>query len=1109
MSILKSILDARSIAKPNGLPLFAYRTTDSEYSRIRNTLRELESLSTEWAALFCLFGAEHIRRNYEGGPWKWEPILDAIGYQSGLQPLYQRIERGLAYFNRPLQRSRAGERQFWLTLMCEGGIPIRVLKRDGAPLTCFLRSLLAEVERYPQLPMEDAAERIAKMHLKPSLQNEAFLDFAVYLTSALRDLRSQVSNRPRAIQELDASQPGWRARIPIGMDDESAQQLLEGLLTSPREEPEKGLRLALETVLVMSETPLLRKYVRPVTEISDSDVTRLIDEGIAPPSRLIVHLLRSESELASLGVLVRRSGGGYTFRATSTGVDIENAQHLTPIILTQGSARVGTASIPGSEALGEGIWVFAPVTDDTARLVAFGSFRAAIDRLIVAVPESASVALEAGEQRRRGVVFGRSLVEVQGRVVFTVEGKRSVIDTRHDARVRQFRLEGRLRASIFADREVFEGCPDIVEMSVDGTERIVPRSRIEVRHLGARRWLAHSAGIFGDVQIRVLDEDEVVFSTRCGVVPSDLRIVLLPSEEDQLGRIKVFSRALRTVMAASSPSYVCTTAGRDAGAHVIELRANVPVPVELSLRFEGDGELCGVVPFPAKLKAFTDRLGKPIPPNTQLSVHALAGLSARCIAPPGKMPKEVDLEARTGSGLVEYVGRLLDRPGMGKVLELEAIRDRLEQLLSSSEGDDDVYLSLAERGGVLGGKRQIRLRRYDAALIPEKFDTHELLSLQSMENAFGNFDALSVSAVPLWRPRANPEPLVRGEDGRWIFRYEGHASGPWLVTGWLGEALSVRPLRVSVPGEGSERIRPELEEIVRAPFDRRQRFANLCNELSKSWSHAEWSGFDEYLDTLGIFPSYTFEAVRAVVMAPRAAILALLRSNDATQLRRRWRVFEELPMSWFMLPMRAWLNAGIALREEASRCADSCAAAGVPGEWTVKRFVRELLAPVSDPTLPPFLSLVREMWARVLADFPDTHEGMLSGMTSRTQRELLAKTLLQGRAADLIQRHANDHWPQVHLDVSENSGRRIEGLGHRLWSNTPGFRRDVLRTPVVAAALMLENASTVEPQLVRAVRRIRAFDEEWFDETHAFALAWFVGEQLERDASYLDRIAGL
>lgn len=1113
MGILKSILEARGVERPSGLSLFAYRITDREFAAIRAALIDgLDSHSTEWAALFCLFGAEHIRRNYEGGPWKWEPTLDAIGYASGFQPLYQRIERGLAFFGRPLQRSRSGERQFWLTLMCEGGIPVRVLKREGAPLTRFLRALLGEVERYPLLPMDHLAERIAKLYLKPSLQNEAFLDFAVYLTTAIRDLRSEISNKPRAIEELDARQPGWRARIPMRMDDESAQLLLEGLLTRPREEVEGTTPLALDTILVTGASPTLRRHVRPVAEVPTGDVARMLAlaEGRDVPSRMAVHLLRDENELANVGVLIRRSGAGYTFRATTSGVLVADPDRLTPVVLTQGSARVATVSVPGSEALGEGVWVFAPVADDTARLVAVGSYRATIDRVIVAVPEGAVLTVKEGEERRVGTLHRRALVELRGSAICRFEGQQSIIDTRHEARARTFRLEGKLRPSIFADRQVFEGWPDVVETLADGAERSVPRSCIEFRHVGgARRWMPQSQGVCGDVQIRVLEDDELIFSTRCGIVPGDFRLLLVPSEQLGVGRIKVASRSLRAATPASSSSYECTAAGREADGYFIELRAEVPTPVEIALRFEGDGELRGTTPFPAKLMAFTDRLGIPMLGDTRLSVHALAGLSARCLAPAISMPKEIDVEARVGSGLAEYVGRLVERPGLGKVLELESIRDRLEQLLSSAEGDEDVRLSISERGGVVRAKRQITLRRYDAALIPEKFGDHELLSLERMENAFGDFDAVQVQAVPLWHPGADPEPLERAEDGRWIFHYAGHASGPWLVTGWLGQALSVRPLRVTVPGDASERARPRLEEIVRAPFGRQELFAALCREVSTSWSHSEWSGFDEYLETLGVFPSYTFEAVRALVMHPDAAVLALLRSRDAMQLLRRWRVFEELPMSWFTLPLRAWLRAGVSVREEATRSVDSCRAAGIPGEWTTKRLVGELLRPLGCSTVPPFITCIREAWTRVLADFPDVHDGALSAMTTAGQRDLLANMHLQPRAEELLARHVNDHWPQVHLDLSETSDRRVEGLTRRLWPSIIGFRRDVLRTPIVAAALMVENASFVAPQLVRAVRRIRAFDEDWFDDMHAFALSWFVGEQLERDSSYLDNIAGL
>jgi len=381
-----------------------------------------------------------------------------------------------------------------------------------------------------------------------------------------------------------------------------------------------------------------------------------------------------------------------------------------------------------------------------------------------------------------------------------------------------------------------------------------------------------------------------------------------------------------------------------------------------------------------------------------------------------------------------------------------------------------------------------------------------------MENAFGAFDSLRVEAVPLWHPQANPELLSPTDDGRWIFRYAGHTSGPWLITGWVGGDMCMRPLRATVPGEASERVRSKMEEIVRTGRGdiRRTMFEETCEMLSGSWDHEEWTSMEEFLGTLGIYPTHTFEAVRAVVGSPGTAILALMRAQTPHELRRRWRHFEDLPFSWFMLPLRSWLLAGITLRDEARRRADACRHEEVPGDWGESRFVRDLLGPLTASQLPPFVICVREAWCRTLAGFPDVPDGFLMRASNYAQLALISKSLVDDHTRDLLQRHADDTWPQVHLEEVHQDARDLAERQIARWWTTDGvgFRRDALNGPVIAAAIMVVGRRSSE-ETVRAIRRLRSFDEDWFDQVHAVALAVILSEKLAANASFLDEVAGL
>ena len=67
---------------PTGQPLFQYQVTADEYAALQNLLtvhRDLQNhflYGKSWASAFCLYVAEHFRREYDGSEegWSWIPL---------------------------------------------------------------------------------------------------------------------------------------------------------------------------------------------------------------------------------------------------------------------------------------------------------------------------------------------------------------------------------------------------------------------------------------------------------------------------------------------------------------------------------------------------------------------------------------------------------------------------------------------------------------------------------------------------------------------------------------------------------------------------------------------------------------------------------------------------------------------------------------------------------------------------------------------------------------------------------------------------------------------------------------------------------------------------
>jgi hypothetical protein len=126
-----------------------------------------------FAAMFCVYAAETFRRRHAGGPWKWETVFAEIEHVTPeYQSIYAWVEKGLQHFDRELLKRRNGDREFLVTLACEGGLPLRLLHKENAHLSRYFRELLTAYHREHRLPGCDAtdiARQVAARFLPASL----------------------------------------------------------------------------------------------------------------------------------------------------------------------------------------------------------------------------------------------------------------------------------------------------------------------------------------------------------------------------------------------------------------------------------------------------------------------------------------------------------------------------------------------------------------------------------------------------------------------------------------------------------------------------------------------------------------------------------------------------------------------------------------------------------------------------------------------------------------------------------------------------------------------------------------------------------------------------
>lgn len=265
-------------------------------------------------------------------------------------------------------------------------------------------------------------------------------------------------------------------------------------------------------------------------------------------------------------------------------------------------------------------------------------------------------------------------------------------------------------------------------------------------------------------------------------------------------------------------------------------------------------------------------------------------------------------------------------------------------------------------------------------------------------------------------------------------------------------------------------------------MDREQRIRALdkvIEQLVNDPAHPDWELVDQYLTVFRDLPA-TLDLMDRFTHAPQAIALALLRA-DQSLFTTTWSLFEQLPFSWHLMPIAAWVQATKALVEayrvqlaeyqgDVEAVIFSAFASffeRAPEEMAHMKLVveriQDVVFPTNSPAAPRLLALARTP----------------AGQRAFSQHRENAKQ-------DLLRAHADQDWPQGWAIADWRSTQMVNlppGLG-ALWIEPHpgmGFRTTVLNAPVVAALSSVQGSAPSQA-LVYEVKSLRSFDIRWFDE---------------------------
>ena len=928
-----SLLKRRSL-NPDGRLLFAYDLSQDEYADLRSELSSaiseaggievLANLSlgkkplAAPPAAFVLYAAEWWKHDYGGGVWDWSPIIESLGeapdsFENAQQLRSQFVTRGLAFWRlSPLDKGK----RFIGSIVVNGGIPMRLLAQGNGPVAAVLSQVLTQASRYRwghSQVLESVSDRLIQLPAAYRLPEIAQL-LAQFVEAALQ-LKDefQLEGVTDPIARLDAALPEWRRRFPVSLESEAAESLLTGLVrvvATQRAGAAHGLFLA-ERRLV--QHPVTGKYdleshIAYPSRIAAEDLAAMF--GLADvedvPRHFTIDLETETRQPYADGRLVYGAEEPVVVLAAKRIVVRNRAasSELQLILRSPDGDKGERYTLEGGSALpDEDPWIFVEGQGGYPVMAAAGGARLPHDSAWIALPPDWLVECD-------------SEPDTIGELLCPGLAPRRILCLRSDARLGLSGIVYRVRLgqadqpgqiyqwngqrlpeargrSVFRARQ-----PPKLFRSTDEGLRVVPLSAQQWRRLGTQEQLLPKEAR-GPVEVRILDEGELVARQRIFVLPPEARIEYVSGSVVGTGVVRFVSWG-QIELAPEVASGVTTTISREGLTSVdIALSSAGAPPTEFRVRVRWPGtvaELSLLLPYPVTGGRFLHADGTVIQANETITLRELVGMRLQIFDTNPAHPKRYEVQLALGQGNRQVSSRysIALNPGAGRAeVRLIDYQNQIEALLGLFD-DLDAKVRV---GLVVGGQlsSEIRVGRYSITLHSAED------CVQVPEDALGHIpvqelDTTRVFACPLTQPNAEPLELgsVRSEGvhtGSWATEGMSPELTPWLVYPAPDSSVMFRPM-VWIAGPNLEGEDPNADsdqaiEVTNLPeamslAHQGRRWSSIHSVLkamSEDHLHESWPLLDGMWNTFHHLPLTALDVWRMLSKQPKAVLSFLLRSE--------------------------------------------------------------------------------------------------------------------------------------------------------------------------------------------------------------------------------------
>lgn len=1133
--------------------LFSYRLSTDDYARLREIVanelrpdawRRIHLRSQAARAAFVLYASEWWKRDYDGGPWRWTPVLDSLGIgpvDLGTNDRTTAVELGLYFWG---HRPGTDGKRYFGAIVAHGGLPLQVIAKGAGAVSAMLIDGLRRAQRFgwTEFELEQSFAENAHSINQHLREYEIFRLFAAIVTTVLA-LRSDhnlvgVSN---PVEVLDSREPAWRDRFPMSVDDNAAKQLISGLVQEAarvhrsagaaailverylRQTPEGAFEL-LSTVQFPRALPtdaLAASCGIPATQLPRYfalDVQSGKREQICQGRQL---LSDSESTVSLDGKFAFRSGADAA------------AEHL--LIARDSRGDLGEPiALPGGRSLEPDLpWIFA-LRDARWSAIAAGNCRIPDEEAQIVLPEDARIipadggAMPTALGAMIGLPYAAKAYAAKGDVSIEIGGNTYRIRTKQivDSPA-QLAWKGKRLPHSSHPMPIFLGIPRLYRYLESGESRLVAAADLEwISAGGHAQPIENLKAHRGPVEVWWRPNGERQTRFRFVLEDVEAKVTFASGKDELHGSIGFSGFTASHVAVESSLDHDFEV---EPGQRLLNLASTgaPPATVAIELLWPSSPRTTKLVlPFPSSGGHFFDSEGRQVPAGARLAVGALAGARLRVFDRDPEHPRSysVLLELRApekqlnGYGLHRSIKLSIDATGIAEVrlIDLESVIVGL--LGQSDELDARVTLTLQVGAHSL---TNVTVSRYQAILNPAA-DLYELAQDDFASLTFETVAATRLSALPLLLA---DQPSVGVEQkqsegcyiGSWSVDRLDIERAPWLLFPAHDSAIQFRPALYwpKAGDDGTERstvatLCPLGYAMSESdPGERRVLLDKVCSEMADNMDHPSWAIVANHWRNLSHLPLSVLDSWRAIARNPTACLMCLFNlPEDAAVIARRFR--DELGVLWELLSINDLCVAAERLK---SKWRESLGGA-LPERIALEGADEQLKIAgraVSVLALPTALAAYE-------AQLSAPQEVLDLQREAQQSRQRILETLWRAGADSMGQQllmrvHADDdaHWPSfelttraiealqkaVDVDTMKKLSQHASALFRMPQSSNAGGRKivehwlDVANMPSICAVWAMSGANVNwwrEPHIANALRQIKSFDPLWFEEAYRHAL---------------------